>query len=530
MLASADTERTRLFVLIDAEIRTTRLEEESFVQETIFSYLREKVPGLPSDIFEKETYDHESGLLSTENIDTPTLKIWGSRLTEPDSEVPGRSWLLELTVSDTDSRKLFGSRLGCFSRHLDFYFYPAVPRVYRDLVSRGILFGDGIKLSRSPIDITNEDDVEWLVALISNPRRKRNIIVLSADQYGRCGANPDVFTDRLCGIAHVARIFPQAAYQLSDSIGKYLSVFDSGIRIYRPATNFEADDPLRHTLYTKHALAHLDLNRVYYFIISDAFANTVEGAIKSQSVPTFVQVRSANATFKLNRLQSTQDSTEYHSLKSQLLASENARTAAEAQAREALDLAIQEEMARNEADDERNQMKARAIVLATRVRALEARLGASAEATQSIPYSYDEVALWVEREFAGRMKLHRRALRGLKDATFGDLKLVCDLLTMLAFDYVDSKRGNRDAWQRFENGIKDRGVEFSKSISETRAGEQGDEYYVRYKGDRVLLESHLKKGTSRDPTRDLRIYFFWDDEDEEIVVGYLPAHLDTRIT
>jgi hypothetical protein len=216
MLATADTERTRLFALIDAEIRTTRLEDESFVQESIFSYLSEKVPGLPSDIFEKDTYDHESGLLSTENINTPTLKIWGGRLTEPDSEVPGRSWLLELTVSETQGRRRFGSRLSCFSRHLDFYFYPAVPRVYRDLVSQGILFGDGIKLSRSPIDITNEDEVEWLVALISNPRRKRNIIVLSADPYGHCAANPDVFSDRLCGIAHVIRIFPNAAYRLSD--------------------------------------------------------------------------------------------------------------------------------------------------------------------------------------------------------------------------------------------------------------------------------------------------------------------------
>jgi hypothetical protein len=282
MLATADTERTRLFALIDAEIRTARPEDESAVQDSIFSYLSEKVPNLPPDIFDKETYDHESGLLSTVYINTSTLKIWSGRLTEPDSDVPGRTWLLELTASETEGLKLFGSRLSCFSRHLDFSFYPAVPRVYRDLVSQGILFGDGIKLSRTPIDIANEDEVEWLVALIGSPRRKRNIIVLSADNSGHCAANPNVFSDRLCGIAHVVRIFPGAAYRLSDSIGKYLSVFDSGIRIYRPTNNFEADDPLRHTLYTKHALARLEQNRRYYSIISDAFANTVEGAIRAE--------------------------------------------------------------------------------------------------------------------------------------------------------------------------------------------------------------------------------------------------------
>ena len=44
------------------------------------------------------------------------------------------------------------------------------------------------------------------------------------------------------------------------------------------------------------------------------------------------------------------------------------------------------------------------------------------------------------------MKLHARALRGLKDASFDDVELVCELLQLLAVDYVDSKRGDRDAW------------------------------------------------------------------------------------
>jgi hypothetical protein len=169
MLTSSDAERIRLFVIIDAEVKIAVAQHEAIVQDTIFDYLREKVPSVPASIFQAETFDHESGLLSTESLNTSTLKIWSSRLAEPDSEVPGRSWLLELTVGENDSRKFFGSRLSCFSRHLDFYVDPAVPRVYRDLVSQNILYGDGIKLSRKAIDIENDDDVEWLVALINNP-------------------------------------------------------------------------------------------------------------------------------------------------------------------------------------------------------------------------------------------------------------------------------------------------------------------------------------------------------------------------
>jgi hypothetical protein len=101
---------------------------------------------------------------------------------------------------------------------------------------------------------------------------------------------------------------------------------------------------------------------------------------------------------------------------------------------------------------------------------------------------------------------------------------------MIAIHYANGKRGNREAWDRFQDGIKHCGVEYSRSISETRAGEQGEEYFVRYKGRREFLEWHLKKGNSRDTRRDLRIYFFWDEEDEEAIIGYLPSHLDTRIT
>jgi hypothetical protein len=256
----------------------------------------------------------------------------------------------------------------------------------------------------------------------------------------------------------------------------------------------------------------------------------VSGALAARSIPTFVQVRSASATLKVAQLQASKGPNEIASLEGQLRAAEGARIAAEAQAREALDLAVQEEGIRKLVEDERNQERARAMVLAARVRGLESRVDVVIDQTISRPEQYAEVASWVESQFAGRMKLHARALRGLKNAVFNDLNLVCGLLELLAIDYVDSKRGKQGAWKRFEEHLKDRGVECTRSISETRAGEQGDEYYVRYRNGRVFLEWHLKKGTSRDAGRDLRIYFFWDDEDEEVVIGFLPGHLDNRIT
>jgi len=57
-----------------------------------------------------------------------------------------------------------------------------------------------------------------------------------------------------------------------------------------------------------------------------------------------------------------------------------------------LPLAIQEEAAGKEAEDERNQERARAIVLFARVRALESRLMSVTEADMSRPEEYGEVA------------------------------------------------------------------------------------------------------------------------------------------
>jgi hypothetical protein len=480
---------------------------------------------------ELDSYDHESGLLSTETIATEALKLWCTRLTEPDSTVPGRSWSVELTVGALQEKAFFGLGLSCFSRNLDFTFDPAVPRIYKDVVSKNILFGDGIRLSRYAVDVESDDDVDWLVSLINNPNRRRNIVAISSDPTGSCAANPDRrFADRLCGVAHVVRIFPEATFLLSQKVGKYLSVFDLGIRIYKPTLRLEGDEPLRHTLYTRHRLAALGIDKVQHAILSDAFRASVEWSLSSQALPTFVRIRSAKAASMAAQLQAQQGASNVTSIENRLAASEVARMAAEAQAREALDLSVQEEIARTEAENERNQERARSMVLAARVRALEARLGSNTELSAIRPKAYEEIPAWVEVEFAGRMKILPRALRALRDAEFEDIGLVCDLLQLLAVEYVDARRGTRDAWSHYDDELTTLGVVHSKSISAARAGEQGEEYFVKFRGSRQLLEWHLKKGTSRDPRRDLRIYFFWDDEDEEVIIGYLPGHLDNRIT
>jgi hypothetical protein len=152
MMQSADAGRSRLFAVMEAEVKTDPAEDRGVVQDTILSYLDGKFPGVPRSAFESRTYEHDSGHLSSERLNIEGLHIWSVRFTEPDGSRPGRSWSVETTVGERDGKKWFGGRLSCFSRDLDFDFDPAVPRIYRELVSKGIAYADGIRLSAQVIE------------------------------------------------------------------------------------------------------------------------------------------------------------------------------------------------------------------------------------------------------------------------------------------------------------------------------------------------------------------------------------------
>ena len=55
-------------------------------------------------------------------------------------------------------------------------------------------------------------------------------------------------------------------------------------------------------------------------------------------------------------------------------------------------------------------------------------------------------------------------------------------------------------------------------------------YKVQYGGQQRELNRHLKGGTSREPRYCFRLYYFWDNENQVVVVGWLPSHLDNRAT
>lgn len=153
------------------------------------------------------------------------------------------------------------------------------------------------------------------------------------------------------------------------------------------------------------------------------------------------------------------------------------------------------------------------------------------------PESLDDLELWAQTHWTSKIFLHPRAVRGAKQSEFGDVALIYSSLHLLAEEYWNMRaaapvaaRGRSDA---FRSKLEFLGLEYGPSITETRAGEEGEEYFVAYPPGgtaKRLLDIHLKRGSSREPRNCLRIYFFWDGLAKLVVIGWLSSHLDTRST
>ncbi len=98
------------------------------------------------------------------------------------------------------------------------------------------------------------------------------------------------------------------------------------------------------------------------------------------------------------------------------------------------------------------------------------------------------------------------------------------LSELLATDYPKVKQGLLDK-RILDQKFAELGLEETPTLNENLYKSFGDEYIVDYRGEKRKLDIHLKKGVARDQRRCLRIYYFWCEESEQVVVGSLLSHL-----
>jgi len=160
---------------------------------------------------------------------------------------------------------------------------------------------------------------------------------------------------------------------------------------------------------------------------------------------------------------------------------------------------------------------------------LAEKLGGDPDDQIPAPANYDELPDWIVRHFSGRLLLSPRALRGIKDAVYEEFDLVWKGLAALAREYRDLRLGAKeDSGELWEAKLVELGLECENAASDTSRGKYADEYEILDpfgSGKKRSFERDLKKGNSRDARYCLRIYFYWDEEHRQVVVGWLPSHL-----
>lgn len=495
---------------------------------------------LPPEAWEGKSFTlDEIGAQRTSAVSLERPLAWAARLDDADREVPQRYWTTEIAAACADGGlMLFGCRLQCSSLGEERPFVRSVPGIALQLASELVTVVDGRTVSREPWVISSEDDVDELVAFITQKSRTRDVLVLSLPE-GSENINETIIPvesliKRAVGAHHVAVITSPASYALSDRVGKEFSVFLSAIRRYRPGLDIETGQPFDHPLSLPKRILDWDGGIAAFanFLIDQSLVSTVIGKNLEGELPSFREF--SRVEMELSRITARKK----HSTDKDLIAlAENEI--------EQLKMQLDEYKSTSnallaDANSEITQLKASfgqiqedSINQRARIAHLEnaLRQKASGYEIPTLPTDFSGIEEWCREHLSGSVAVHNRAMRAAKKSRFENAKLAYEALLLLRDYYVPMRReGGLDKKHSYEIACAKLGLDDSATFGGSRAGEEGEAYFLDFGGRRRELDRHLKGSNSRDERFGFRMYFFWDDETDQVVVGWFPSHLPTRAT
>ena len=503
----------------------------------ILKWLSIKASGpLPEEAWQGRSFDVEQiGAQPTAAVRlTPRREIdyWAAKNEDADSDVPNRSWITEIGLARINRQIRFGARLTCVTRGFDSPFTPSVPGLVRKLAKTVGLMDYGQPILDAPRYIEDRSSAENLAQLLQDKRRTRPVFAISSLETGTL-INATYLAGQCCGVGHVAVLSSAASSALTDLLGREYSVFRGAVRTYRGGFDPEEDQPSDHPVCRAERIRDWPNGGPVSFaglLVAEAIRGTVARPDLERDLPSFSTVRQV-------WLEDEQKKTHGNGATATSEVEIANRRIEELQARleeqKSTFDGLLEEADRDlrQIDTERNEIGEQQRALRTRVEHLQAALESRQAPETRPPSSFEQIDDWATKILAGRVVLLNRAKRALKKAKFEDVGLVYKSLLLLHDYYVPMRiRGGAAQREAFEQRRQDLGLSEEPCFAGPGAGEQGDAYFVAYKGCRREVDRHLKRGNSHDERHCLRIYFFWDEEDQQVVIGWLPSHLPTRQT
>lgn len=461
---------------------------------------------------------------------------WAGRVDDADREVPQRTWSTEFGIAIASTTEIrFGCRLQCVSQGEFAAFIPSIPRIVRHVARRFTAETDKRRVVERAWFVETKNDARELFSLLVDRNRRHAVIAISEQDAekqqlsGNSRATADRLATRTLGLAHVVVITEAASYALTDLVGKEFSVFHGAVRTYRTGFDPDGDEPARHPLALLGSVAawpNGGVDAFCNFLVGQAFRQSVSGRDLEKELPAFTTIRRLSVERRLVLAKSRGDS-DAEMLALAMEENESLRRQVEDDRRTSDGLLEAAERERDEALDELDEARDEGRRLRDRVGHLLGALQAKGRKEEvTTPSSLDELEEWANKYLSGAVHIVNRAIRAARKSEFASPQLVYQALLVLRDVYVPMRKGETKKAD-YDRALSELGLEDSATFAGSRAAQFGDEYFIQFSGSRRELDRHLKGSNSRDERFGFRLYFFWDENSQQVIVGWLPNHLTT---
>ncbi|HEX4022387.1 MAG TPA: hypothetical protein VHX63_14675 [Acidobacteriaceae bacterium] len=449
--------------------------------------------------------------------------IWCLRIEDPDKTVAGRTWTTEVTtvLPSSNQSPTVTLRLLVGTPEEFLSIEPHVPGVVRQLISKPGLMAGAYKLVDRPVVVHSKKSVELLIDALVDPNRKLPIIALSVPSGSANPSQPlldaKTLAEACAGLAITVIIPAEYSWHLTERFGKQLSVYEGAARVYLPgftedANPFGGHELILPTRFSTPTAASASLTRLRWIAANGSVRRLALG----KDVLAFASLKGRELAQRQAQLELV-GATD----REQLEAARERLGLMDRQVREAENYQQQFSDLHAAAEYRSESAEAQLRAASFRIQQLLAEIktsGSEPDAKLALPQKWDDFVNWCDLNLAGRVLLAPQARRALKDGTFEDIALAAKCLLWLANEYRDAKTGDSDGT------LRDRVI--TPGVINAHCG--ADAFQINWQGKTPEVEWHIKNGgNTRDPARCLRIYYFWDDSSQQVVIAYMPAHIHT---
>lgn len=458
----------------------------------------------------------------------------------PDETIAGKMWITEASLYVENDKLQLGVKNSfniMAQTEIDYKNY-SCPQFVRTIANTVQLMDAGERIG-SVHEINDEPDLESLYNLVLNKKRSFPVIVISEaskggleylyviEEPGAYFLDGSKLSEELIGIAHVFYLPLNCQDRWNELVGDEWKVYHGAVRTFYPEFSVE-DMYYQHPIMIPLKIMSMDYvsdeGKEYYY--GHAFRHILAHYIKEKNIYQGIRWENTGCIFMLERERldmlefrnSQKDRADYY----EFLNKYN------------LNLEEENKSLINEIEKlraEKDELKADIYRLNSLNTIAQDRLCKYESLKDSnileYPTEYDEFAEWVDKEFLGRVVLHKRARRSIKNADYHDIRELCDAIDWLANYYYYFRTGGNITKEETDKRLKQLHMENTPAISDAALGRFEEQYMVDYYGNRRKLEYHIRKGKSFDSRESFRIYYFWDAETQKVVIGDMPKHLDT---